>query len=116
MTQQPTNEDTSRPASARHEHREAGHHHDAGLGRHIREGYVTSWSGPYVIERAHGFDAFVVQGRWFNAQPACRGWKAGERVSLRTWPDGSCVLVNRTRHHRACPVSCDGYPGWGPYL
>jgi len=92
-------------------------HHEAGVDRHpvgggkVDRTYVTPWSGPYVIERAHGYSAFVVEGRWFRARSVCPGWAAGERVSFRAGPPGWCTLVNRTRH-RACPVSCAGWAAW----
>jgi hypothetical protein len=83
-------------------------------GGYSRWGYVTPWSGPYVIERAHGYQAFVVQGDWVRANTVCWGWKAGERVSFRPGPAGECVLVNRTRH-QICPVSCERW-AWRPYF
>ena len=86
-----------------------------GEGRGADTSYVTPWSGPHVIERAHGYAAFVVEGSWYRARSVCPGWVAGERVSLRVGPSGWCSLVNRTRH-RTCLVSCEGRAGWGPYL
>jgi hypothetical protein len=93
-------------------------HHEAGADRHqvgggkVDRTYVTPWSGPYVIERAHGYSAFIVEGRWFRARSVCPRWVAGERVSFRAGPPGWCELVNRT-HHRACLVSCAGQTAWG---
>jgi hypothetical protein len=102
-----------RKAVSRH-HETKPRHHEGEVGR-VDTSYVTAWSGPYVIERAHDYAAFVVEGRWYRARSVCRGWEAGERVSLRAGPAGWCTLVNRTRH-RACLVSCEGRAGWGPYL
>ena len=96
-------------------------HHEVRADRHRVGGgkvdmtYVTPWSGPYVIERAHGYSAFIVEGRWFRARSVCPGWVAGERVRFRAGPPGWCALVNRTRH-RACLVSCAGQIAWGPHL
>jgi hypothetical protein len=98
-----------------HRRHEARPRRNEAEGGRVGDSYVTAWSGPYVIERAHDYDAFVVEGRWYRAQSVCPGWEAGERVSLRAGPPGWCALVNRTRH-QACVVSCDGRPGWGPYL
>jgi hypothetical protein len=86
-------------------------HHEPESGR-VDRTYVTAWSGPYVIERAHDYVAFVVEGRWYRARTFCPGWVAGERVSLRAGPPPWCALVNRTRR-QTCPVSC---AGGGPYL
>jgi len=98
-----------------HRQHEAGpDHHQVGGGK-VDRTYVTPWSGPYVIERAHGYDAFVVEGRWFRARSACPRWVAGERVSFLAGPPGWCALVNRTRH-RSCPVSCNGWAAWGRYF
>jgi hypothetical protein len=94
--------------------------HEAEVDRHqvgggkVDRTYVTPWSGPYVIERARGYSAFVVEGRWFRARSVCPGWVAGDRVSFRAGPPGWCALV-RTRH-RACLVSCAGQAAWGPHL
>jgi hypothetical protein len=116
-------QDTSqgKPTPARHGKVVSHRRHEARARRHGVEGgrvgdsYVTAWSGPYVIERAHDYAAFVVEGRWYRAQSVCPGWEAGERVSLRAGPPGWCALVNRTRR-QACVVSCDGRAGWYPYL
>jgi hypothetical protein len=119
----PLHQDTSpgQVAPTRHGKVVSRKHHQAKPRRNEAEGgevgtsYVTAWSGPYVIERAHRYDAFVVEGRWYRARSFCPGWEAGERVSLRAGPPGWCALVNRTRH-RTCLVSCDGRAGWYPYL
>jgi hypothetical protein len=110
---QPTPARPGKVASRRH-HQPTPRRNQLQGGR-VGESYVTAWSGPYVIERAHDYSAFVVQGRWYRAQSICPGWEAGERVSLRAGPPGWCALVNRTRH-RTCLVSCDGRAGWRPYL
>jgi hypothetical protein len=96
-------------------HRETKPRHHEGAAGRVDKTYVTAWSGPYVIERAHDYAAFVVEGSWYRARTFCPGWVAGERVSLRAGPPGWCALVNRTRH-RTCLVSCVGRPGWRPYL
>jgi hypothetical protein len=97
----PSEQQATRP---REPHRQSSHAWS--YGGYSRWGYVTRWSGPYVIERAHGYQAFVVQGEWVRANTACWGWKAGEKVSFRPSPYGECVLINRTRH-QVCPVSCE---------
>jgi hypothetical protein len=120
---EPLQQDTSQRQQKPAQHNGGGshRHHQAEADRHQVGGgrvdttYVTPWSGPYVIERAHGYSAFVVEGRWFRARSVCPGWVAGERVSFRAGPPGWCALVNRTRH-RACPVSCAGWAAWGPHL
>jgi hypothetical protein len=115
---QDTSKSQSTPAqrgkvvSRHHETKRRGH--ESGAGR-VDRTYVTAWAGPYVIERAHDYAAFVVEGSWYRARTACPGWEAGERVSLRAGPPGWCALVNRTRH-RTCLVSCVGRPGWAPYF
>jgi hypothetical protein len=119
----PLHEDASPPrhtpaqhsGAASHRHRDARRRHHDFAGLYVDESYVTPWSGPHVIERAHGDVAFVVEGYWFRALSACPRWEAGERVSFQAGPPGRCALLNRTRH-RTCPVSCEGQPGWGPYL
>jgi hypothetical protein len=98
-----------------HRHHEAGVDRDQVGGGKVDRTYVTPWSGPYVIERAHGYSAFVVEGRWFRARSVCPGWVAGQRVSFRAGPPGWCALVNRTRH-RACLVSCAAQAAWEPRL
>lgn len=98
-----------RTAASHRRHASRRHHRD---GRHLEESYVTPWSGPYVIERAHRDSVFLVQGRWFRARWACPGWEASDRVSLRVDASDGCALFNRTRH-RACAVSCAGAE-WGP--
>ena len=118
----PRQQDTSQQqlTPAQHKGVVSRRHHEAGADRHQVGGgkvdmtYVTPWSGPYVIERAHGYSAFVVGGRWFRARSVCPGWVAGERVSFRVGPPGWCALV-RTRH-RVCLVSCAGWVAWGPHL
>ncbi|HXW31428.1 MAG TPA: hypothetical protein VEK55_18860 [Xanthobacteraceae bacterium] len=81
-----------------------------------RDDYVTPWSGPYVIEKAHGDTDFVVEGRWVRALSGCPGWVAGDGVNFRKEPRGSCELINRSRHHQACAVSCSTYPAWKPFF
>ena len=119
----PLQPDTSQqqPTPAPHKSVVSRRHHEAAVERHqvgggkVDRTYVTPWSGPYVIERAHGYSAFVVEGRWFRARSVCPGWVAGERVSLRAGPPGWCALVNRARH-RACLVSCTGQVAWWLHL
>ncbi len=75
------------------------------------EGYVTSWSGPHVIEQTIGFREFLIEGSWVTAWTICPRWEAGDRARFVVHASGACTLYNRTRH-RSCPVSCETYPGW----
>jgi hypothetical protein len=113
----PVRQDTSQSQSTPAQHgKVVSRHHATKPRRHEGESgrvdktYVTAWAGPYVIERAHDYAAFVVEGRWYRARSVCPGWEASERVSLRAGPPGWCALVNRTRH-RTCVVSCVGRAG-----
>lgn len=116
----PAHEDASQQQNAQPQRKGVASHQRHEVKHHRRkphervESYVTPWSGPYVIERIHDDNAFVLEGRWFQARSACPGWEAGERVRLRVGPQGECALLNRTRH-RACAISCDGQPGWDGY-
>jgi hypothetical protein len=121
MSEQPTpstqeqNTPATRNRVVSHRRREVRRPHRQVAAHDTGDSYVTPWSGPYVIERAQGDAAFVVEGRWFRALSPCPGWVPGERVSLRARLPGQCVLLNRTRH-RTCPVSCESRAGWGPDL
>jgi hypothetical protein len=109
---QPTPAHRGKVVSRHHETKPRRHEPESGR---VDRTYVTAWSGPYVIERAHDYVAFVVEGRWYRARTFCPGWVAGQGVSLRAGPPPWCALVNRTRR-QTCLVSCDGRAGWGPYL
>ena len=85
--------------------------HDQLERRGPTEGYVTSWSGPHIIERTRDGVAFLVEGSWVRARTPCWGWQPSDRVSFGPGPGGECTLYNRTRH-RACPVACWAFPGW----
>ncbi len=76
------------------------------------EGYVTPWSGPYIIEKKYDDVSFLVQGAWVRTMAPCWGWRVSDRVRFEWGPEGgACMLYNRTRH-RACPVSCWPFPAW----